>query len=241
MNRSIWIGYDPREAEAYSVARDSIVRQLNLPIRVHGVVLSILKEQGLYRRDTELRPSAADKPVLWDVISGAPMSTEFAISRFLVPHLAGKSGWALFMDCDMYARVNLAQVFDLCEQDKAVMCVKHNHKPKSAVKMDGQTQTQYARKNWSSFMLFNLDHPANSALTLDVINTLPGRDLHRFCWLDDSEIGELDPCWNFLVGHSDPKINPKIVHFTEGGPWMQGYEDVPYADEWRTWRNRWAA
>jgi lipopolysaccharide biosynthesis glycosyltransferase len=158
-----------------------------------------------------------------------------------VPHLAGKGGWALFMDCDMLARANLAQVFDLCESDKAVMCVKHNYKPKNATKMDGQTQTQYARKNWSSFMLFNLDHPANEALTVDLVNTLPGRDLHRFCWLDNDEIGELDSCWNFLVGHSDAKIDPKVVHYTEGGPWLPGFENAPFADEWFAHRNRWAA
>jgi hypothetical protein len=27
--------------------------------------------------------------------------------------------------------------------------------------MDGQAQTRYARKNWSSVMVFNCDHPAN--------------------------------------------------------------------------------
>lgn len=238
---SIWIGYDPREAEAFAVCRESIRAKMTMQIPIRGIVLDALREQGLYKRPTELRPSAADKPVLWDVISDAPMSTEFAVSRFLVPRLAGNRGWALFMDCDMYARTNFARLFDLCESDKAVMCVKHNYQPKNSVKMDGQMQTLYARKNWSSFMIFNLEHPANKALTVEMVNTLPGRDLHRFCWLDDDEIGELDPEWNFLIGHSDQRINPKVVHFTEGGPWMAGFENVPYADEWRSWRNRWAA
>jgi hypothetical protein len=49
-------------------------------------------------------------------------------------------------------------------------------------------------------MLFNCDHPSNKKLTVEMINTLPGRDLHRFCWLEDDEIGELDPGWNWLVG-----------------------------------------
>jgi len=38
-----------------------------------------------------------------------------------------------------------------------------------------------------------------------------------------------------------PKINPKIVHFTEGGPWLEGYGSIPFAAEWRGERNRWAA
>ena len=232
--RSVWIGYDPREAEAFSVARESLRARCNLPIPVHGVVLDDLRAQGLYNRPTERRDGR-----LWDVISNAPMSTEFAISRFLVPHLA-KTGWALFMDSDMLVRANINKVFDLCDPAKAVMCVKHNYRPIDKTKMDGQEQTRYARKNWSSFLIFNLAHEANNALTLEMVNSVPGRDLHRFCWLEDDLIGELPPEWNFLVGHSDHP-NPKVVHFTEGGPWMEGFENVPYANEWRAWRNRWAA
>lgn len=235
MNRSIWIGYDPREAEAYSVARESVRRRLTQRIPLRGVVLDMLRVRGYYTRETEFRNGR-----LWDVISEAPMSTEFAISRFLVPTLAHE-GWALFMDCDMLARDNLVRVFEGLDPAKAVYCVKHDYQPKNTEKMDGQAQLRYARKNWSSFMIFNCDHPANKALTPAMVNALPGRDLHRFCWLEDDQIGELSPEWNFLVGHTDPSINPKVVHFTEGGPWMRGYESVPYAHEWLSERERWAA
>lgn len=232
----IFVGYDPREAEAYSVARESIRARLTQPVKLRGVVLDELKSKGLYRRPTERRDEK-----LWDCISEAPMSTEFAISRFLVPHLAGSQGWALFLDCDVLSRSNVLRILDHADPAKAVMVVKHDHVPASSVKMDGQEQTRYARKNWSSVMLFNLEHVSNVNLTVDLVNSVPGRDLHRFCWLKDEEIGELPAEWNFLVGHTDPKVNPKIVHFTEGGPWMAGYEDVPFADEWRGERNRWAA
>lgn len=230
---SVWIGYDPRETAAFFVAQASIDRS-NRYIPVHGLLLDELRARGLYVRATETRSGPSGNPIMWDTISGAPMSTEFAISRFLVPHLAG-SGLALFVDCDVMARKNISAVFDAALRDpsKAVYCVKHEHTPASGVKMDGQAQTNYARKNWSSVMLFNCDHPANKALTVEMVNTLPGRDLHRFCWLNDEEIGALDPSWNWLVGHSSPEIDPAIVHFTEGGPWMAGYENVPYADEWR--------
>ena len=235
MKHSIWIGFDPREADAFAVARYSINRHLITPIPVRGVVLTDLRTGGLYNRPTSRKDGR-----LWDEISDAPMATEFACSRFLVPRLAG-SGWALFMDCDMLVRTDLLKLFSFADPSKAVMVVKHNHQPPEGVKMDGQAQTRYARKNWSSVILWNVDHPANKALTTELVNSVPGRDLHRFCWLEDDYIGELDPKWNWLVGHSDPEISPAIVHFTDGIPTMAGYEDCAFADEWRAELERWAA
>lgn len=257
---SIWIGFDPREAAAFAVARHSVRRQLTQAIPVYGLVLSDLQKRGLYTRPIEYRPSAADKPIMWDVISDAPMSTQHANARFLVPHLArltarvkyetigsigttyleSKAGWALFMDGDMLALSNVARVFEGLDSTKAVYCVHHKHEPKNSTKMDGQVQTAYSRKNWTSFILFNADHPSNKSLTPDVVNMLPGRDLHRLCWLKDDEIGELDQSWNFLVGHTDPEIVPDVIHFTDGPPDMAGYESVPHADEWRSELADWA-
>jgi lipopolysaccharide biosynthesis glycosyltransferase len=231
---SIWIGFDPREAAAYAVTRASIKRHITQPLPVRGLVLDKLREQGLYWRPTERRLGK-----LYDVISEHEMATEFAISRFLVPHLA-ETGWALFMDCDMLLRSNVARVFNGLDGDKAVYCVKHDHVPDYIEKMDGQVQSRYARKNWSSFMIFNCGHPANKKLTPELVNTLPGRDLHRFCWLKDEEIGELSVEWNWLVGHSDERVIPKNVHFTDGGPWFDAFTNVPYAEEWRGVLNGWA-
>lgn len=239
--RSIWIGFDPREADAFAVCRDSIRQHLTQKLPISGLVLDDLRESGMYARPTQSR-KGFDRPVLWDEISDAPMSTEFAISRFLIGHLA-KTGYALFMDCDVLARANVARLFEICERDpdKAVWCVKHQHNPSPGLKMDGQPQTQYSRKNWSSVMVWRTEHPKNRALSLEMINTLPGRDLHRFSWLDDDDIGELDLEWNWLVGYSPPVMSPKLVHFTSGGPWLSGFEHVAFADEWRAARNRWAA
>lgn len=232
--RKVFVGYDPREAEAFAVCVQSIKRHAwDMP--VYGICLDEVEAAGLYWRALEKRNGQ-----LWDTISEAPMSTQFAISRFLTPHLAG-GGWALFMDCDMMLRTDINELFDAADPRYAVMCVKHKHEPCTTIKMDGQLQTLYARKNWSSVMLFNCDHPSNKKLTVDLINTVPGRDLHRFCWLEDDEIGALDPAWNFLVGHSDPSINPKLVHWTEGGPWFENYRDVPFADEYWQVRSEWLA
>jgi len=233
MKRSIFIGYDPREAEAFGVCRHSL-RRYAPDIPVHALELGWLRKAGLYRRQMSKRDGK-----LWDDISEAPCATEFAISRFLTKDLAG-SGWGLFMDCDILALTDVGELFAMADPRYAVMCVQHpNYVPPEKVKMDGQMQTLYARKNWSSVMLFNVNHPANEALTVDLINTVPGRDLHRFSWLKDDEVGDLPISWNWLVGTSDPEITPDLVHFTAGGPWFSGYEDVPYADEWRCERTLW--
>lgn len=235
MKRSIYIGWDPREQTAFSVAMTSVRSHLSEFIPIHGLVLSEVSQHGLYTRPIERRDGR-----MWDTLSDAPMSTEHANCRFLVPRLA-KTGWALFMDGDMLARADLVEMFDQLDPSKAVYCVQHRHEPEPGVKMDGQIQTRYARKNWTSFIAFNADHPANQALTLELINTVPGRDLHRLCWLNDAEIGELGPEWNFLVGHTDPAVEPKVVHFTDGTPDMPGYEHQPYAAEWRAEQRRMAA
>lgn len=241
MRESIWIGFDPREADAFAVCRHTIRRHLTRPIPVRGLVLSQLQRDRLYKRPIEYRQGAeVDRPLMWDPISDAPMSTEHANSRFLVPHLA-RSGWALFCDGDMLVRGNLARLLDGLDRHFAAYCVKHKFAPAAGVKMDGQAQTAYPRKNWTSFIIWNCDHPSMRRLTVDMINTLPGRDLHRLCWLEDGEIGELDARFNFLVGHSDPAIEPVVVHFTEGTPAMPGYENVPFADEWRAAREHWAS
>lgn len=232
MKQSIYIGFDKRHAAPHAVCRSSIERRLSRPIPIHGVVLDDLRDRGLYWRSTSERDLGNGRSQLFDDISDAPMSTEFAISRFFTPYLAG-TGWALFMDCDIVSRVNLVKLFALADPRYAVMCVKHRHEPPEGVKMDGQIQALYQRKNWSSVMLFNVNHPANAALTIDMLNGVPGRDLHRFCWLDDHLIGELPAKWNHLVGTTkvegiEDAENPALIHWTDGYPLLPGYETADY-------------
>ncbi len=154
------------------------------------------------------------------------MSTEHAIARFFVPMLEGYRGWALFVDGDVVIRTDLDELFALADERYAVMVVKHADTPQGGpVKKDGDVQTSYARKNWSSVVLFNCGHPANRSLGTHMLNTLPGRDLHRFCWLSDAEIGTLPAGWNHLVGVEPEGQYPvHIAHFTLGTP---AHPDVP--------------
>lgn len=223
----VFIGWDPREAEVADVARYSIERHAPAgSVAVNYLQLSDLRAQGLYHRPTERRDGT-----LWDAISEAPMSTEFAISRFLTPILSDKD-WAIFCDCDFLWRTDVNELLELADPKYAVMCVHHNHVPSESMKMDSQAQLRYHRKNWSSMMLWNCRHPSNEALTVDLVNSIPGRDLHRFCWLQDDEIGEVPASWNWLEGTSDPAIDPKVVHYTRGGPWFEEWQGVAYADLW---------
>ena len=136
----------------------------------------------LYWRPHEIRDGK-----LWCPISEAFMSTSFANSRFLAPFLA-RSQYCLFADfADMLALADPAELFALADARYAVMVVKQSHVSRETFKMDGQRQSLYSRKNWSSVVLWNWAHPANRRLTLEMVNTLPGRDLHAFCWLDEGK------------------------------------------------------
>ena len=84
-------------------------------------------------------------------------------------------------------------------------------------------------------VLWNCEHPKNKVLTPELLNTESGKFLHRFSWLNDSDIGTLPPIYNWLVGwYQEPKDGtPKILHYTEGGPWFENYRDCEYADVWK--------
>ena len=105
--------------------------------------------------------------------------------------------------------------------------------------MDGQKQTIYPRKNWSSFIVFNCSHPSTKKLTLETVNNESGAYLHQFKWCEDNEIGSLDERWNWLEGwtsnHNSNK--PFAVHYTRGGPWFSEWQDVEFAEEWNNERD----
>jgi lipopolysaccharide biosynthesis glycosyltransferase len=214
----IFIGWDSREDIAYQVARRSLLDHASIPVDVVPIKLQELVDQGLYSRTID--PLA---------------STEFTYSRFLTPHLAGFKGWALFCDCDFLFFGDVAKLQAYMNPAHAVACVQHDYRPTNATKMDGKQQTVYPRKNWSSFMLFNCEHPSTRQLTVERVNVETGAYLHRMQWAADDEIGAIPTSWNWLEGWSEPPAEgrPDAVHFTNGGPWFEDWQDVAYADDWR--------
>jgi hypothetical protein len=209
----VYVGYDPNEAVAYHTLAHSILRRSSIPVTIAPLMRSQLK--GLYTRPR-----------------GATESTEFSLTRFLVPSLSQYRGWSLFMDCDMLCRADIAELaaFSKRSPDKAVLVCKHDYTPGPARKFLNQVQTVYARKNWSSVMLFN--NARCTALTADYVNTATGLDLQRFAWLDDALIGDLPLEWNWLVGEYTHNPDARIVHYTIGGPYFDDYRDCDYAEEW---------
>ncbi len=213
----IFVGYDSRETIAWEVCRHSLLRHAAGEISVIPLRQGALRDLGLYTRPYDI---------------GA--STEFSLTRFLTPYLAAQPGWVAFCDCDFLFTSDIAEVFEGLDDDKAVYCVKHEYTPAHRVKMDGKPQAVYPRKNWSSFMLFNCDHPDVKALTPEVVNSAPPAYLHRFQWIsDDSAIGGLDLDWNFLEGeYAVPEKLPRAIHYTNGGPWFEEWQDCAFADLW---------
>jgi lipopolysaccharide biosynthesis glycosyltransferase len=216
----VFVGYDPHERAAVNVLIDSLYQHSSLPLAITPIVASQLTDVFTRERNPK-------------------QSTEFSFTRFLVPYLMGYQGWAVFMDCDMLCRGDLAELWACRDDRHALMVVKHSHEPEETVKFLGAVQTRYARKNWSSLMLFNCSRC--TALTPDYVNTATGLSLHRFAWLDDDAIGALPAeRWNHLIDVQEaPSLAPEqggplLVHWTKGGPWFRDYRHAgaALAAEW---------
>ena len=201
----IFIGVDPRERAATNVLIDSLYQHSSAPLAITPLLTPQLEAQGLYWRSRDPKPSTA-----------------FSFTRFLVPHLMGYQGWAIFMDCDMLVRGDIAALWAERDEQYAVQCVQHNHVPSETVKFLGEVQSAYPKKNWSSLMLLNCCRC--TALTPDYVNSATGLELHRFHWLaGDHEIGAVPEGWNHLVAVQDPAKAEaaQLLHWTLGGPWFK--------------------
>ena len=168
--------------------------------------------------------------------SHADGSNAFIYSRFLVPHLQGFKGWALFVDGDMLCRADIKELWAMRDDAYGVMVAKHNYLTKHKIKYIGsdmQTVNQdYPRKNWSSVMLINCAHPENRILTPSYVMGAKGSQLHRFEHLRDEDIGSIPLAWNWLVGEYEHDPDAKLVHYTLGVPAIQAYAQCDHAKEW---------
>lgn len=216
----VFVGYDPREAVAFHVLCHSIHARASQPVSITPLVLSELGSLMTRERDSK-------------------QSTDFSFSRFLTPYLCDFDGWAIFMDCDMLVLDDMVNLWNVRDDNYAVMCVKHDHVPAEDTKFLGAIQTTYEKKNWSSVMLFNNDKCR--ALTSDYVNTASGLDLHRFNWLEsEGMIGSIPHRWNHLVDYDPPREIGEIsnLHYTIGGPYFDEYLGCGYADEWNGEKER---
>ena len=208
----IFIGYESRYPETYEVCKASILR-FNKAHDIQPIIKEEMVDKGYHR------------PVQGE-------STDFAFTRFLVPYLCDYTGYALFCDSDFLWRSDPQEICSFKEKKYAVHVVKHAQLVVSEhSKMNNKVNRPYNKKYWSSLMYINCSKAQN--LTIESINNADASDLHGFKWLkNDNEIGDLPVTYNTLVGYYNI-ANPKAVHFTDGGPWLISYENVPYADEWK--------
>lgn len=207
----IFIGYDHREAVAYHVCSNSIIRQSSKPVAITPLALKNMQDYEEKHTDG---------------------SNQFIYSRFLVPHLMEYKGWAIFMDGDMLLRDDIAKLWSLRDESKSVMVVKHDYQTKMTEKYLGAKNENYPRKNWSSVILWNCGHEANKLITPEFIQNSTGAQLHRFTWLNDSLIGELPKVWNWLPDEFGANSEAKLLHYTLGTPSFHDFATTPMGDEW---------
>lgn len=209
----IYVGFDPREACVYHVFTQSLIEQTSVPFAVHPL---------------------AEKQLQFDGQQDG--SNAFIYSRYLVPELQGYEGWALFVDGDMHVNADIAELWAMRDESKAVMVVPHDYRTRSNRKYIGtpieSDNLDYPRKNWSSVVLFNCGHPANRILTRGYVAEAGGAVLHRFAWLKDDEIGHLPLEWNWLEGEYPYNPDAKLVHHTLGSPGFEHYAQTPSSREW---------
>jgi lipopolysaccharide biosynthesis glycosyltransferase len=207
----IFVGYDPREAIAYHVCANSIIRQASQPVAIIPLALNLFTDY------TETHTDG---------------SNHFIYSRFLVPHLMDYTGHAIFIDGDMIVRGDIAELWNLRRHDVDVQVVKHDYKTRMTEKYLGSRNEDYPRKNWSSVILWNCQNPANKKLTPDFVEKATGAELHRFSWIRDERIGELPIEWNWLPDEFGANPQAKLLHYTLGTPCFTEFHDTPQGDEW---------
>ena len=142
-------------------------------------------------------------------------------------------GWALFIDGDMILRDDINKLWNLRDDSKAVMVVKHDYKTKMTEKYLGSKNENYPRKNWSSVILWNCAHPANAVVTPEFIQNATGAQVHRFSWLSDDLVGELPKEWNWLDIEYEHTDDAKLEHYTLGSPCFHEFANQgSFCDEW---------
>jgi lipopolysaccharide biosynthesis glycosyltransferase len=207
----VFVGYDPREAIAYHVCCNSIIRNASAPVAIVPVALNLFSDYKETHTDG---------------------SNHFIYTRFLVPWLMGWTGRAIFIDGDMIVRGDIVELYQSLELNKDVAVVKHDYQTKQTEKYMGAKNENYPRKNWSSVIVWNCASYPNRRLTPEFVMASTGAFLHRFTWLADERIQELPPEWNWLPDEYGPNPDAKLLHYTLGTPCFHEYANTPQNDEW---------
>ena len=207
----VFVGYDPREAIAYHVCANSIIRNASVPVAIIPVALNLF---------TDYKETHGDN------------SNHFVYTRFLVPYLMDFKGRAIFIDGDMVVRGDIIELYESLQTAHDVAVVKHDYKTRMPVKYMGAPNEDYPRKNWSSVIVWDCQSYPNRRLTPDFVQKQPGSFLHRFAWIDDDRIQALPPEWNWLPDELGENTEAKLLHYTLGTPCFREFADTTQAAEW---------
>lgn len=222
---NIYIGFDSRndgQKLAYEICKKSILENTKYPdkLKIIPLVKKELEAKNIYYRENDQLAS-----------------TEFTYTRFLPPYLNNYQDICLFCDsdflweCDIYAEMT-PYIHQMLQNNKAIYCVQHDYVPQNTIKMDNYQQTTYPRKNWSSLILFNCNHPDVKNLTVENVNNQSPAWLHRMKWCQDKNIGKLPHTYNYINTVYYDIDNPKVIHYSDGGPWHYNYQNCKYSEKW---------
>jgi lipopolysaccharide biosynthesis glycosyltransferase len=209
----VFIGYDPREAIAYHVCANSIIRNASAPVAIIPVALNLF---------TDYKETHGDN------------SNHFVYTRFLVPYLMDFRGRAIFIDGDMVVRGDIIELYESLKTAHDVAVVKHDYKTRMPVKYMGAPNEDYPRKNWSSVIVWDCQSYPNRRLTPDFVQKQPGSFLHRFSWIDDDRIQALPTEWNWLPDELGENTQAKLLHYTLGTPCFNEFVDTTQAEDWHS-------
>jgi len=213
---NLFVGFDEREAVGTHAFNASVIANTSVPVSITHLA----------------------KPALESVFKEkfGEGTNAFTVSRFLIPDLMGRRGFAIFADgADMVCTGDLAELAAMFDPLKTVQVVKHQYKTKHPRKYLG-TQMEaenpdYDRKNWASLMIINC---ANLRWpTAEQVAKMRKIDLLQFKYLPDDQIGELPIEWNWLADELGENPNAKIIHWTCGIPGFPEYNKAPHAKQWR--------
>jgi lipopolysaccharide biosynthesis glycosyltransferase len=213
----IIVGFDQREAVAYHTFCQSVIENSSLPVQIIPLAKNNLAGYSNEDKDG---------------------SNDFIYSRFLAPYLCEFDGWCIFADGDMVCTSDIAELWQLRDESKALLVVKHDYKTKSQIKYLNNKNEDYPRKNWSSVILWNCSHPSHKLLTPEFIQKSSGSYLHRFAWLEDDMIGDLPIEWNWLAVEYADNPAAKLVHYTLGTPCFKDYTNTSMAEVWKATNSR---
>lgn len=210
---NLFCGYEAREAMGFHVFVSSVLARASKLVRIVPLA-SMGLPQG---------------------------SNAFTLSRFLVPHLMGFKGRAIFADAsDMLMLGDVAELDSLFDDRFAVQVVKHpTYQTRHKIKYRGTPletiNNDYPRKNWASLMLINCEHPAWHGVTPEFLAEGDRLQLLKL-WHCADAVGDLPDSWNRLVDEGHAVEGAKLLHWTAGIPGFPEYRNAPGADIWHAER-----